>query len=179
MEKLVKLNDRTFKLYKTEGELLTAVRDVARRINEDYIGKKPLLIPVLNGSFMFAADLLRELLLDCELSFVKVNTPLTGSNGSPVSIIGLNQNIEGRHVILIEDIVDTGHTLGKIIPIFMERTPASLKVASLFLKSLDVRQDITIDYVGMEIPNEFVVGYGMDYDGLGRNLRELYQVVSE
>src|ERR1700722_1430701 len=111
MEKLVKLNDKTFRLYKTENEILTAVRDIARRINEDYIGKRPLLIPVLNGSFMFAADLLRELLLDCELSFVKVNSPITGSNGSPVSIIGMNENIEGRHVILIEDIVDTGHTL--------------------------------------------------------------------
>ncbi len=178
MEKLVKLNDKTFRLYKSESEILSAVRNVAHLINEDYIGKRPLLVPILNGSFMFASDLIKELMLDCELSFVKAASYTgTTTTGKLINLIGLNENIEGRHVILIEDIVDTGHTLAKIIPTFLERNPASLKIASLLLKPQALQTDVTVDYVGMEIPNEFIVGYGLDYNGLGRNLRDIYQVV--
>lgn len=180
MEKLVRLNDRTFRLYKSESEILSAIREVANRINDDYIGKRPLLIPILNGSFMFASDLLKELKLDCELSFVKaVSYTGTESTGKLATLIGLNQNIEGRHIIIVEDIVDTGHTLAKILPTLRELNPASLKVASLLLKPLALQTPLEIDYVGMEIPNEFIVGYGLDYDGLGRNLRDIYQVVPE
>ena len=180
MEKLVRLNDRTFRLYKSETEILAAIREVANKINDDYIGKRPLLVPVLNGSFMFASDLMKELKLDCELSFVKaVSYEGTNSTGKLATLIGLNQNIEGRHVIIIEDIVDTGHTLAKILPLFKEQQPASLKVASLLLKPLALQTPLDIDYVGLEIPNEFIVGYGLDYDGLGRNLRDIYQVVPE
>ncbi len=180
MEKLVRLNDRTFRLYKSETEILAAIREVANKINDDYIGKRPLLVPVLNGSFMFASDLMKELKLDCELSFVKaVSYEGTNSTGKLATLIGLNQNIEGRHVIIIEDIVDTGHTLAKILPLFKEQQPASLKVASLLLKPLALQTPLDIDYVGIEIPNEFIVGYGLDYDGLGRNLRDIYQVVPE
>src|SRR5687768_4046063 len=117
MEKLVKLNDKTFRLYKSESEIMAAVRSVASQINDDYIGKRPLLIPVLNGSFIFAADLIKELMLDCEVSFIKaVSYAGTSSSGDVVSLIGLNNTIEGRHVILIEDIVDTGNTLASILP---------------------------------------------------------------
>lgn len=180
MEKLVRLNDRTFRLYKSETEILAAIREVANKINDDYIGKRPLLVPVLNGSFMFASDLMKELKLDCELSFVKaVSYEGTNSTGKLATLIGLNQNIEGRHVIIIEDIVDTGHTLAKILPLFKAQQPASLKVASLLLKPLALQTPLDIDYVGIEIPNEFIVGYGLDYDGLGRNLRDIYQVVPE
>jgi len=180
MEKLVRLNDKTFRLFKTETEIITAVREVARRINEDYIGKRPLLVPVLNGSFMFAADLFRELLLDCELSFIKVNSYYGDqSTQDPIMLIGLNQTIEGRHIIILEDIVDTGHTLAKILPIFLEKHPASIKVASLLVKPFNLKANVGVDYIGMEIPNEFIVGYGLDYDGLGRNLRDIYQVVAE
>lgn len=180
MEKLVRLNDRTFRLYKSETEILSAIREVANKINDDYIGKRPLLIPILNGSFMFASDLLKELKLDCELSFVKaVSYTGTESTGKLATLIGLNQNIEGRHIIIVEDIVDTGHTLAKILPTLRELNPASLKVASLLLKPLALQTPVEIDYVGMEIPNEFIVGYGLDYDGLGRNLRDIYQVVPE
>ncbi|HWB64342.1 MAG TPA: hypoxanthine phosphoribosyltransferase [Chitinophagales bacterium] len=178
MEKLVRLNDRTFRLYKSENEILTAVRSIAHQINDDYIGKRPLLIPVLNGSFLFAADLLKELKLDCEISFVKTASYHgTQSNGNPVSLIGLNQSIEGRHVIVLEDIVDTGNTLSMILPTLEKLNPASLKVASLLFKPMALQTDVQIDYIGMEIPNEFIVGYGLDYDGLGRNLRDIYQVV--
>lgn len=180
MEKLVRLNDKTFRLYKSESEILSAIRQIANSINDDYIGKRPLLVPVLNGSFMFAADLMKELKLDCELSFVKaVSYVGTASSGQLTTLIGLNENVEGRHVILLEDIVDSGHTLSRIVPSITQHNPASLKIASLLFKPHALKVDLHIDYVGMEIPNEFIVGYGLDYDGLGRNLRDIYQVVEE
>jgi hypoxanthine phosphoribosyltransferase len=180
MEKLVKLGDKTFRLYKSESEIMGAVRNVAFQINDDYIGKRPLLIPVLNGSFIFAADLIKELMLDCEVSFIKASSYHgVASTGNVLSLIGLNDNIEGRHIIIIEDIVDSGNTLAAILPAIREKLPASLKIASLLLKPLSLKHDIPIDYVGMEIPTEFIVGYGLDYNGLGRNLRDIYQEVPE
>lgn len=179
MEKLVRLNDRDFRLYKSESEILNAVRNVAHQINEDYIGKRPLLIPVLNGSFMFASDLIKELMLDCELCFIKAASYNGTNNGAVSTVIGLNHDIEGRHVIIIEDIVDTGNTLAKILPEFREKNPASIKIAALILKPDALQNDITVDYVGMQIPNDFIVGYGLDYNGLGRNLRDIYQVMEE
>lgn len=180
MEKQVRLNDKTFRLYKSETEILSAVRNVAHQINEDYIGKRPLIVPVLNGSFMFASDLIKELMLDCELSFIKAASYHgTNSTGALATLIGLNENIEGRHILILEDIVDTGHTLAKILPVFKEKNPASVKIASLLFKPNALQADIKVDYVGLEIPNEFIVGYGLDYDGLGRNLRDIYQVIEE
>lgn len=180
MEKLVRLNDRTFRLYKSESEIISAIRNIATKINDDYIGKRPLLVPVLNGSFMFASDLMKELKLDCELSFVKaVSYVGTSSNGKMEMLIGLNENVEGRHVIIIEDIVDSGHTLSKIIPSISQHNPASIRVAALLFKPEALKVDLSVDYIGMEIPNDFIVGYGLDYDGLGRNLRDIYQVVEE
>jgi hypoxanthine phosphoribosyltransferase len=180
MEKLVKLGDKSFRLYKSESEIIAAVRNVAHQINDDYIGKRPLLVPVLNGSFIFAADLIKELMLDCEVSFIKASSYRgVTSTGDVLSLIGLNDNIEGRHLIIIEDIVDTGNTLAAILPHMREKNPASLKIASLLLKPSSLQHDIQIDYVGIEIPNEFVVGYGLDYNGLGRNLRDIYQQAPE
>jgi len=178
MQKLVKLNDKSFRLYKSESEILSLVRNIAHQINEDYIGKRPLLVPVLNGAFLFAADLLKELKLDCELSFIKaVSYHGTNSTGTLTNLIGLDQNIEDRHVIIIEDVVDTGNTLGKIVPALTTQNPASIKIASLFFKPNAFKAELKIDYIGVEIPNDFIVGYGLDYDGLGRNLRDIYQVV--
>lgn len=180
MEKQVRLNDKTFRLFKSETEILSAVRDIAHRINEDYIGKRPLIVPVLNGSFMFASDLLKELMLDCELSFIKAASYQgTNSTGALATLIGLNETIESRHIIILEDIVDTGHTLAKILPVFREKNPASVKIASLLFKPNALQANIKVDYVGIEIPNEFIVGYGLDYDGLGRNLRDIYQVIPD
>ncbi len=180
MEKLVKLGDKSFRLYKSENEIQSFVKSVAHQINADYIGRRPLIVPVLNGSFMFAADLLKELKLDCELSFVKVVSYVgANSNGSAATLIGLNESIEGRHVILVEDIVDTGHTLEKILPQLMQLRPASLKVASLLFKPKALKAKVKVDYVGQEIENDFIVGYGLDYNGLGRNLRDIYQVIEE
>ena len=179
MEKLVKLHDKSFRLYKSESEILSIVRNIAHQINEDYIGRRPLLVPVLNGSFMFASDLIKELMLDCELSFIKAASYSGTNSGSLSTLIGLNENIEGRHVIIIEDIVDSGNTLAKILPAFIAANPASLKIASLLLKPIALQHDIKIDYVGLEIPAEFIVGYGLDYNGLGRNLRDIYQEAPE
>jgi len=180
MEKLVRLNDKSFRLYKSESEVLSTVRNIAHQINDDYIGKRPLLVPVLNGSFLFAADLLKELKLDCEISFISIHT-YNGlqANGKPGQITGLDQNMRGRHVIVVEDIVDSGNTLATITPAIRALNPASLKVASLFFKPAALQTEVQIDYVGMEITNEFIVGYGLDYQGLGRNLRDIYQVVVE
>ncbi len=153
---------------------------MANSINDDYIGKRPLLIPVLNGSFLFAADLMKELKLDCEVSFIKAASyEGTKSNGKPAVVMGLNQNVEGRHLIIIEDIVESGHTLEKILPLIKAQNPASIKIASLLLKPFSLKTGLAIDYVGMEIPDEFIVGYGLDYNGLGRNLRDIYQIVKE
>lgn len=180
MEKLVRLSDKTFRLYKSESEILGAVRGIAQKLNDDYLGKRPLLIPILNGSFIFAADLLKELKLDCEVTFIKTQSYSgTSSTGELKTLIGLGESVEGRHIIILEDIVDSGLTLARILPELQAQNPASLKVASLLFKPLALKADITIDYVGMEIPNEFIVGYGLDYDGLGRNLRDIYQVVPE
>ena len=180
MEKLVKLHDKSFRLYKSENEILAAVRTIAGQINDDYIGKRPLLVPILNGSFLFAADLFKELKLDCEVSFIKaVSYNGMNSTGSATMLLGLNQNIEGRHIIIIEDIVDTGNTLARILPELQAQNPASIKVAALLFKPLALKADVMPDYIGMEIPNDFIVGYGLDYDGLGRNLRDIYQVVPE
>jgi hypoxanthine phosphoribosyltransferase len=182
MERLVRLHDKSFRLYKSESEILSAIRDIANKINDEYIGKRPLLIPVLNGAFMFASDLMKELKLDCEVSFIRaVSYHGTQSSGDVSIVMGLTQSIEGRHIIIIEDIVDTGSTLAKILPEFKAQNPASVKVATLLLKPFAVKTNINIqvDYVGMEIPNDFIVGYGLDYDGLGRNLRDIYQVMQE
>lgn len=180
MEKIVQLVDKTFKLFKSESEILYAIRQIAHNINNDYIGKRPLLVPVLNGSFMFASDLMKELKLDCEVSFIKA-AMYNGdqSTGEIDTLIGLHHNIEGRHVIIVEDIVDSGLTLSKLLPAFLEKNPASLKITSLLFKPFALRANLNIDYPGMEIPNDFIVGYGLDYNGLGRNLRDIYQMIPE
>lgn len=180
MEKMVRLKDKSFRIYKSESEILSAIRQVANRINDDYIGKRPVIVPVLNGAFMFASDLMKELKLDCELSFVKsASYEGTATTGTVNTLIGLNTDLKGRHVIILEDIVDTGTTLAKLLPEFKSHNPASLKIATLLMKPHALKTPLTVDYVGMEIPNEFIVGYGLDYDGLGRNLRDIYQVTPE
>ena len=175
----VTLADKTFRLYISEQQIQAAVKEVAEKINNDYIGKQPLLIPILNGSFMFAADLMKQLHCDCHLSFIKAASYHggTATTGMVSSLIGLTENLEGRHVIVLEDIVDSGHTLAKVLPAFAEKNPASLKVATLLFKPNALKVPVQMDYVGLEIPNEFIVGYGLDYEGLGRNLRDIYVVV--
>ena len=174
----ITLGDKSFRLYITEAQIQEAVKQIANRINEDYKGKSLLIIPILNGSFMFASDLMKQLSCQCEISFIKASSYKgTNSSGQLTSLIGINEDLSGRNIIILEDIIDTGHTLAKIIPSFKELQPASIRVATLLFKPLALKEDITIDYIGLEIANEFIVGYGLDYNGLGRNLKEIYQVV--
>ncbi|MFN8309378.1 MAG: hypoxanthine phosphoribosyltransferase [Chitinophagales bacterium] len=173
----VTLDDRTFRLYLKESQIQQAIKQIAEKINNDYIGKCPLLVPILNGSFMFAADLMKQLLCDCHLSFIKVASYQgVSTDGKVASLIGLNESIEGRHVIILEDIVDSGHTLAKVLPSFREQRPASLKVATLLHKPNALKVPVQVDYSGIEIPNDFIVGFGLDYNGFGRNLRDIYVV---
>ena len=180
MEKRVTLADKTFRLYKTENEILQAIRQVAARLNDDYLGKRPVIVPILNGAFMFASDLMKELMLDCEISFVKAASYHgTQTTGTVDTLIGLNYSIEGRHVLLVEDIVDTGTTLSRLLPAVQAQGPASVRIATLLMKPQALQVPLDVHYVGIEIPNDFIVGYGLDYNGLGRNLRNIYQVIPD
>ena len=178
MQQAITLGDKSFRLYISEKEILAAVKKIAEKINHDFVGKCPLIVPVLNGSFMFASDLMKELSCDCQITFIKASSYKgMESTGSLSTLIGINEDITGRDIIILEDIIDTGHTLAKIIPSIKALGPATVKVGTLLFKPQALQTDLTIDYTGIEIPNEFIVGYGLDYNGLGRNLKEIYQVV--
>jgi hypoxanthine phosphoribosyltransferase len=160
------------------SEIIERVKEVAKRINTDFAGKTPLFVGVLNGSFMFVSDLLKNIELECELSFVKVASYHgTKSSGSVKELVGLTENIEGRDVIIIEDIVDTGNTIDSIYKTLTSRNPNQVKVCTLLYKPDAYTKQVPIDYVALEIPNDFIVGYGLDYDGLGRNLQDIYTVI--
>ncbi len=174
----INIKDKTFSLSIPESEILQAVKSVARDINHDLAGKDPLFICVLNGAFMFAADLMKNIDIPCEITFVKLSSYSgTQSSGNVKEIIGLNKSIEGRHVVVVEDIVDTGITMENILRTLNGKGAQSIKVATFLQKPDALQRDITVDYVAMKIPNDFIVGYGLDYDGYGRNLKDIYTVV--
>jgi hypoxanthine phosphoribosyltransferase len=172
---LVTLKDKQFKPYISAEKISEAVKHVAAKINSDLAGKSPVFLAVLNGSFMFASDLMKEITIDCEISFVKLASYHgTTSSGTVSELIGLSQDISGRTVVIVEDIVDTGNTVEKLEEILKARKVKDFKVATAFFKPSAYTKKIKVDYVGLEIPNAFVVGYGLDYDGLGRNLKDVY-----
>jgi hypoxanthine phosphoribosyltransferase len=174
----VKLLDKEFELSIPEEKLLKAVDQIAERMNKDLEGKNPLMVCVLNGSFMFASDLMKRLSFPCEISFVKLSSYSgTGSTGEVKELIGLRENLEGRTVVLLEDIVDTGLTIMNTVEQVKQMGPEDVKVATMLFKPDACKRDVKLDYVGMEIPNDFIVGYGLDYDGYGRNLKDIYTVV--
>ena len=174
----VRLHDLEFEPYITEAELAADIDRVAANIAEHYADKRPLFLGVLNGAFFFAAELLKRLPIECEISFVKVASYHgTRSSGSVSQLIGLNERIEGRHVVVLEDIVDTGNTIKHIMDILAERHPASVAVATLLFKPDAYTQDIPVEHVARVIPNAFVVGSGLDHDGLGRNLPGILKIV--
>jgi hypoxanthine phosphoribosyltransferase len=178
MDQTITLGGKSFSLYITEAQIQQAVEQIADKINADYKDKGPLLIPVLNGSFMFASDLVKQLTCSCEISFIKASSYQgTDSSGQLTSLIGINEDISGRDIIILEDIVDTGHTISNIIPAIKELQPASTRLATLLFKPKALKANISIDYIGIEIGNGFIVGYGLDYNGLGRNLKEIYQEI--
>lgn len=174
----VHVKDRYFGTYLTEEMIAEKVAEIAAALNRDYAGKKPLFIAILNGAFMFAADLFKHIHIDAEISFIKLASYKgMKSSGNVITAIGLEQDLYGRDVIIVEDIVDTGKTLYHFLPQLQHQHPASLKIAALLHKPESTQFPLEIDYIGFSIPNKFVVGYGLDYDGLGRNLKEIYQLV--
>lgn len=178
MQKIIQLNDRRFKVMIPAEEIDRAVSAVAERINKDYAeADTPIFLGVLNGSFMFLSDMIKKIEFNNEVSFVKIASyEGTTSTGQVQSLIGLNGSVEGRHVIIVEDIVDTGKSIEHMIEMLQAYNPASIEVCTLFFKPRSYSRQMPIKYVAMEIGNEFIVGYGLDYDQLGRNLKDIYVV---
>jgi len=178
--KQVKLKDKEFEVSIPSEKIQEAIVKVAEKINMDYAGHDvPLFISILNGSFMFTADLFKHIDFTCEVTFLKLTSYKgTASTGAVRQLIGVNESIEGRDVIVLEDIVDTGITLEQIMGQLKSFEPKSVKVATLLFKPKAYQKDLEVDYIGMEIPNDFIVGYGLDYDGLGRNLPDIYTLKS-
>ena len=174
----IKVHDKEFVSYITSAEIEQQVVRVATEINRDYKGKRPVFIAILNGAFIFAADLFKYISTEAEICFIKLASYKgVKSSGKVITAIGLDVDLYGRDVIIVEDIVDTGKTLAQFLPQLEHHHPASLKIASLLHKPDAMTHPIKIDYLGFTIPNKFVIGYGLDYDGLGRNIKEIYQLV--
>ena len=179
MEKL-QVKDKSFAVSIPEAKILEQVRRVAAEITRDMEGKDPLFLPVLNGAFMFAADLLREVTIPCEISFIKLASYAgTHSTGAIREVIGLAKDITGRHVVIVEDIIDSGLTMAHMIETLERHNPASISVCALLVKPDALKVEVPIHYRCMDIPNDFIVGYGLDYDGFGRNTRDIYTLCKE
>ena len=175
---VVKVHDKSFDTFLSEETILNRIKEMASEINREYTGKKPFFIAILNGSFMFASDLFKQLNIDAELCFIKLASYKgMKSSGNVVTSIGLDDDLYGKDVVIVEDIVDTGKTLHNFLPRLLHQQPRSLKIATLLHKSAATQFHMTLDYIGFDIPDKFVVGYGLDYDGLGRNFKEIYQLV--
>ena len=171
----VKLHDKTFKPFLSEKEIQVAIQKLAVEIQKDYQDLNPIFIGILNGSFLFTADLVREFTGDCEVTFLRMASyEGTNSTGKVKTVMGIKETLKDRHVVIIEDIVDTGNTVEKLVEVLTKEQPASLKIATLLYKPKAYQKDIPIDYVAITVGNEFLVGYGLDYDGLGRNLKDIY-----
>jgi hypoxanthine phosphoribosyltransferase len=174
----IQVKDKRFEIFIPAIRIESVVSGMAEKINRDYEGKNPLFLAILNGSFVFAADLLRKVSIPCTISFVKFSSYQGTSTTSKVKeLIGLNEDIKGRHIILVEDIVDTGITMDMILGDLKKYEPADVKIACFCHKPDAFKKTFAIDYIGMNIPDEFIVGYGLDYDGFGRNLPDIYKIV--
>lgn len=175
---IITVKDKQFETYLSDEVIQARIRELAAEINRDYAGTKPLFIAILNGSFMFASDLFKNLDIEAEICFIKLASYKgMKSSGKVVTSIGLEEDLFGKDVIIVEDIVDTGKTLHHFLPKLKHQQPRSLKIATLLHKKEATQYPLHPDYTGFDIPNKFVVGYGLDYDGLGRNLKEIYQLV--
>ena len=176
----IKIHDKWFRTSYTETEILKHIKEVADRINNDMKGKNPLFLAVLNGSFMFAADLMKMINIPCEISFVKLASyEGTMSTGKIKEVFGINEDISGRTIIIVEDIVESGLTMKRMIDTLGTRNPESVHICTLLLKPERLQVNLNIEYAAMKIPNDFIVGYGLDYDRQGRNLRDIYTLVED
>lgn len=177
MKETVKLHDKEFEIFIHQDKIAEAIKKMVNEVEAEIGDQNPLFIGVLNGSFLVVADFVRQYKFNCEVSFVKMASYSgTGTTGDVKTLLGINEDLKGRTVVLLEDIVDTGNTLEKLIEIFKEKEVKDLKIATLFYKPEAYKKPYPIDYVGMEIENRFIVGYGLDYDGWGRNLPHIYQL---
>ena len=173
----IQVLDKTFEPYLKEAAIQEKITKLAEQLNQDYAGKRPLFLSVLNGSFLFTADLFKQITIEAEVSFIKLASYKgTSSTGNVITAIGLDINVKDRHIIILEDIIDTGKTLHHYLPQLANMQPASVKIAVLLNKKEALIYPVQIDYACFDIPNKFVVGYGLDYDGLGRNSRDIYQL---
>ncbi len=174
----VKILDKTFSKSISYEEIKAAIDKVATQMNEELEGKDVIFLGILNGAFMFAADLMKKITIDCQISFLKVASYQgTSSSGTVKRLIGVNEDIENKTVVIIEDIIDSGITMEYLLKQLKGYEPKEIKIATLLLKPEAIKVNLDIDYVAIEIPNEFIVGYGLDYDGYGRNLKDIYTLV--
>ncbi len=174
---MIHLHDKTFERFISAEEIDFAIANMAKQMDDDFFDEIPVFIGVLNGSFMVLSDLMKHYRGMCEVSFVKVASYSgTESTNNVKELIGINENLEGKTVVIVEDIIDTGNTIEVLKEMFKQLNVKHLKIATLFFKPDAYKKDIKIDYVGIRIPNKFIVGYGLDYDGLGRNLADIYQL---
>ncbi len=179
MQNTIRVWDKNFEPFISDLDIQERVRTIASQINLEYEGKWPLFIVILNGAFMFAADLLKHVAIHCEISFVKLSSyEGTQSTGNMRTLLGLKEDPEGRNLIVIEDIVDSGLTVHHIVQELREKKPESIRVASLLVKPDSLKVPLHIDYIGFNVPDVFLLGYGLDYNGRGRNLRDIYKVSS-
>ena len=171
----IKIKDKTFAVSLPEAQIKARVKELAQQMSRDLEGKNPLFLAVLNGAFIFAADLMREMTIPCEISFVKLASYQgVTSTGNIKEIIGINENLSGRTVVIIEDIVESGLTIKRMMDQLGTRNPASVQVCTLFFKPDRLKEDLKLDYVAFSIPNDFILGYGLDYDQQGRGLKDIY-----
>ena len=176
----IKIKDKTFKVSIPEAQIKARVKELAQQLSHDLEGKNPLFLGVLNGAFIFAADLMREMTIPCEISFVKLASYQgTTSTGTIKEVIGINEDLTGRTVVIVEDIVESGLTIKRMMEQLGTRNPASVQVCTLFFKPDRLQEDLKLDYVAFEIPNDFILGYGLDYDQAARGLKDIYSLVTE
>ena len=174
---MIHLHDKTFEPFISAEEIDFAISNMAKQMDDDFFDETPVFVGILNGAFMVLSDLMKHYKGMCEVSFMKMASyEGTASTNDVKQLIGINENLEGRTVVIVEDIVDTGNTIEELKAIFKSKGVKHLKIATLFFKPEAYKKDIKIDYIGIRIPNKFIVGYGLDYDGLGRNLADVYQL---
>lgn len=175
---MITCNGRQFRPYLSSEEIQTRLKEICAEVNKEYKDKKPVFLGILNGVFRVAGDVFNYVDIDCEVSFIKLKSYVgTQSTGKLTKMIGLDADLEGRHIVIIEDIVDTGRTLHNFLPELEAMNPASVSILTLLNKPDAMEHDIPMKYIGFKVPNLFLIGYGLDYDGLGRHYNDIYQIV--
>lgn len=175
MTDIITILDKRFSVYIQAEDIQNRVKEIAAKLNESHAGKTPLFLAILNGSFIFASDLLKNITIDCEISFVKLASYIgTSSTGKITTMIGLSESLNGKDIIIVEDIIDTGRTMKNLLGILHDHSPESITIVTLLFKKEALIENIKPDHVGFEVPDKFLVGYGLDYNSMGRNLEKIY-----